>query len=206
MPPSERPHLTPVQPSRTLPRVGRGTVLVDAPEARVVVIGQPSDLHRALTHPAVESGRFSMVGTFAVDLHTGLPPEKRRLIEQHFDSLDADALFLAGPVGPSVATWATDVALGHGIPLWAVMPTEVAQHADPHVVWTGREPLVQLAGPRPSLPALAAKRVFDVVGAFIGLAVAIPVVAVLSLLIVLESRGAPLFRHTRVTRDGRRFG
>lgn len=181
-------------------------VPVDAPEARVVVIGQAADLHRALTHPAVESGRFSMVGAFAVDLQVGLPSEKKRIIEQHFDSLDADALFLAGPVSPSVSTWATDVAIGHGVPLWAVMPTEVAHHADPRVVWVGHEPLVQLAGTRLSPVALAAKRIIDVLGALAGLAVVAPVMAVLSLLIVLESRGAPLFRHTRVARDGRRFG
>lgn len=193
-------------PRRALRQPGPGLVPVDTPEARVVVIGQPADLHRAIAHPAVESGRFSIIGAFAVDVHSGLADTKRHIIEQHFDSLDADAIFLAGPVGPSVATWATDVAWGHGVPLWAVMPTEVASHAYPQVVWTGREPLVQLAG-RPHSPlALSAKRVIDLLGGLVGAAITAPVIALLSVLIVLESRGAPLFRHVRVTRDGRRFG
>ncbi len=172
----------------------------------MVIIGLAGDLQRALTHPAVESGRFSMVGAFPVDVHTGLPHKERHVIEQHFDSLEADALFLAGPVGPSVATWATDLALGHGVPLWAVMPTEVAHHANPRVVWIGHQPLVQLASARPAPLALAAKRALDIFGALVGLALTLPIVAVLSVLIVIESRGAPLFRHVRVTRSGRRFG
>lgn len=172
----------------------------------MVVIGQPGDLHRAIAHPAVESGRFSIVSAFAVDVHSGLPDTKRHIIEQHFDSLDADAIFLAGPVGPSVASWATDVAWAHGVPLWAVMPTEVASHAHPRVVWTGREPLVQLAG-RPRSPlALSTKRALDFLGGLVGVVITAPIIAVLSVIIAVESQGAPLFRHVRVTRDGRRFG
>jgi lipopolysaccharide/colanic/teichoic acid biosynthesis glycosyltransferase len=203
---TENPHASSSASLLGFRRAGRFSPSAESAEARVVIIGQPSDLHRAVAHPAVESGRFSVVGAFAVDVHMGLTDDKRRIIEQHFDGLDADAIFLAGPVGPSVSTWATDVAWGHGVPLWAVMPTEVAHHADPHVVWTGKEPLVQLAGQPRSPFGFAVKRVLDVMGALAAVVITAPIIAFLSLLIALESRGAPLFRHVRVTRDGRRFG
>ena len=129
-----------------------------APETRVVVIGQAEDIHRALTHPAVEAGRFCVVETHAIDVKVGLADEARRGIERLFETFGADALLFAGPVGPSESAWATDVAMAHGIPLWAVMPTEVSSASDPRVVWPGNEPLLQLAGHRRSGVALAVTR------------------------------------------------
>lgn len=176
-----------------------------APDTRVVVIGQGADIHRALTHPAVESGRFIVVDVVDVDIEVGLREQARQGIEQRLESFGADALLLAGPVGPSVATWATDVAMAHGIPLWAVMPTEVTAGSDPRIVWPGNEPLLQLAGYQRSELALTVKRAMDIAGALIGLSVAAPVLLVLAVLIRLESKGSPFFRHTRVTTGGRRF-
>jgi exopolysaccharide production protein ExoY len=191
------------------PTARRRAVLADpqfAPETRVVVIGQAEDIHRALTHPAVEAGRFAVVETHAVDVEVGLADHARQGIERRLETFGADALLFAGPVGPSASAWATDVAIAHGVPLWAVMPTEVSASADPRVVWPGKEPLLQLAGYRRSLLALAAKRGMDITGALVGIVVSAPVMLVLAALIRLESKGWPFFLHTRVTRDGHRFG
>ncbi|MDP1858860.1 MAG: sugar transferase [Gemmatimonadaceae bacterium] len=201
----------PTQPANASPllrllRPGQFRPFAESAEARVVLIGHGDDLHRALTHPAVESGRFSMVGAFVVDIESGLPADQRRAIEQLFDGLEADALFLAGPVGPSVTAWAMDVAMGHAVPLWSVMPTEVPPNADPRVIWAGREPLLQLADQRRSRIAMTAKRTVDILGAAAGIILTAPLMAVLSLTIMIESRGLPFFRHIRVTRNGRRFG
>lgn len=187
-----------LRPARVAPQV--------TPDTRVIVIGQGSDIHRALTHPAVESGRFIIVDAIDVDIEVGLRDPARQAIELRLDAFGADALLLAGPVGPSVATWATDVATAHSIPLWAVMPTEITSGSDPRVVWPGNEPLLQLAGYRPSELALIVKRAIDIVGAIVGLVVSAPVLLVLAVLIRLESKGSPFFRHTRVTTGGRRFG
>lgn len=177
-----------------------------APDTRVVVIGQGADIHRALTHPAVESGRFVVVDAVDVDIEVGLRDQARQSIEQRLESFGADALLLAGPVGPTASTWATDVAMAHSIPLWSVMPTEVTSAADPRVVWPGDEPLLQLAGYQRSELALTVKRAIDIIGALVGLFVSAPVLLVLAVLIRLESKGLPFFRHTRVTSGGRRFG
>jgi exopolysaccharide production protein ExoY len=53
---------------------------------------------------------------------------------------------------------------------------------------------------------LAAKRAFDIGASLVGLIVATPLLGALSVLICLESAGAPLFRHQRVGLRGRRFG
>ncbi|MEK7239524.1 MAG: sugar transferase [Gemmatimonadota bacterium] len=204
---SADPSLSTATPARRAAR--RRAVLSDpqlAPETRVVVIGQAEDLHRALTHPAVEAGRFVVVEAHVLDVEVGLADHARRGIEHRLESFGADALLFAGTVGPSASAWATDVAIAHGIPLWAVMPTEMSAGADPRVVWPGGEPLLQLAGYRRSRVALAIKRGIDVVGALVGIVVSAPVMLVVVALIRLESRGWPLFLHTRVTRDGHRFG
>ena len=174
-------------------------------ETRVVVLGQAPDIHRALTHPAVETGRFGIVDVFAVDVEAGLREHDRQLVEARFEGFEADALLLAGPVGPSVAAWAADVAMAHSVPLWSVMPTEVAA-ADPRVVWAAEQPLLQLAGYKRSEFALTLKRAIDIVGAVVGLVLFAPLMLLIALLIRLESKGWPLFCHTRVTYGGRRFG
>ncbi len=204
---SPDPRTAAAKPTRPLAR--RRAALADsqiAPDTRVVIIGQGADIHRALTHPAVESGRFVVVDAVDVDIEIGLHDQARQSIEQRLESFGADALLLAGPVGPSAATWATDVAMAHSIPLWSVMPTEVAEAADPRVVWPGDEPLLQLAGYQRSELALTAKRAIDIIGALVGLVVSAPVLLALAVLIRLESKGSPFFRHTRVTSGGRRFG
>ena len=53
---------------------------------------------------------------------------------------------------------------------------------------------------------LAAKRVFDIGASVIGLILAAPLLGALSVVICLESPGAPFFRHQRVGLRGRRFG
>jgi len=190
---------------RTIRRLS-GTAPRVASDSRVVVLGQGADIHRALTHPAVESGRFAIVDAFDIDVEQGLNDANRRSVEQQFETFAADALLLAGPVGPSAATWATDVAMAHGIPLWALMPTELTEASDPRVVWPGSQPLLQLAGYEKSRLALTAKRAMDVLGALVGIALFAPVMLICALLIRAESKGWPLFRHTRVTKGGRRFG
>jgi Undecaprenyl-phosphate galactose phosphotransferase WbaP len=53
--------------------------------------------------------------------------------------------------------------------------------------------------------ALRAKRIFDIVFAFLLLAGSLPVLAALALAIKLETRGPVFFRHTRVGRKNRTF-
>lgn len=58
---------------------------------------------------------------------------------------------------------------------------------------------------RPNNPYLRFKRVIDSFAALVGLVVLVPVIALLCLVIVLDSRGNPVFRQTRVGYQGRPF-
>ena len=60
--------------------------------------------------------------------------------------------------------------------------------------------------PRRRHPALCAvKRSIDILASFLGLVLTAPVVALLAVIIRLDSRGSVLFHQTRIGRDGRPF-
>lgn len=173
---------------------------------RVVALGPPADLPRALLHPAVMSGRFQIVESIALDVENvesslaavGTVAEIVRLGR-------ADTLLVTGEIGPTTMRRIADVALVFRCEVLAVMPAEALSEHEPVVVWTGDGHLIHLSGlPRHPVHD-AAKRIIDITVAAVGLIAALPLLAVLSLLIVLESPGNPIFRHSRVGFRGRKF-
>lgn len=175
-------------------------------DRRVVVIGAPEDVPRALQHPAVLNRHFVVCAAVAVDVEADSQPETLAELARIIDTNSAKTILIAGPVGPGTMRRVADLALLRNCSLLAVMPTEVLTEHDPVVVWSGESPLVQLARSARGPAESRAKRAIDVMTASIGLFVTAPILAVLSVLISIESRGAPIFRHERVGRGGRRFG
>lgn len=53
--------------------------------------------------------------------------------------------------------------------------------------------------------ALAVKRVFDIIGALVGIILTLPIMAVTSIIIKFESPGSVIFKQERVGRNGRKF-
>jgi exopolysaccharide production protein ExoY len=172
---------------------------------RVIVVGAPGDVPRALDHPAVGRGRLDVAAILAVDVESEEGQHGIERLAELLDAHAADAILVAGPIGPSTMRRVADLALLNHCELLAVMPTELLADHDPVIVWSGDSPLVQLSGiPRHGFDA-ALKRGVDVIGACVALIVIAPVIALLALLIRLESPGSPIFRHTRIGYRGRRF-
>jgi exopolysaccharide production protein ExoY len=174
-------------------------------QRRIVVIGAPSEIPRALEHPAVMGGRFVVDEILAIDAETDDVQDVGTQLLEMLRDHPVNAMLIAGPIGRDTIRMIADLALVNNCELLAVMPTEVLAEHDPVVVWTGDSPVIQLARiPRSGWQA-AAKRIVDVVGALIALVLVAPVVAILAGLIRIESPGAPLFAHARVGYRGRRF-
>ena len=187
--------------ARTPGRAGAGSNDV----RRVVVVGAPGDVPRALDHPAVGRGRLDVAAILAVDVESEEGQHGIERLAELLDAHEADAILVAGPVGPSTMRRVADLALLNHCELLAVMPTEMLADHDPVIVWSGDSPLVQLSGiPRHGLEAML-KRGVDVIGALLALLVLSPVIALLALLIRLESAGSPIFRHNRIGFRGRPF-
>lgn len=175
-------------------------------EARhIVAIGAPTDLPRALQHPAVVEGRLVIDAALAVDIDPeGYGAELEQLsalLREH----QVSAILVAGPVGHRVMQRIADLALLHDCDLLAVMPTEVVSGHDPVVVWSGQTPFVQLALQHRTVFEVGLKRAIDMVGAAVGLILAAPLLLLLIVLVALESSGSPIFRHERIGKGGRRF-
>jgi lipopolysaccharide/colanic/teichoic acid biosynthesis glycosyltransferase len=202
-PDSAASRTTPAREARPTPSHHRLRAVDDgSAEARVVVLGVAADLHRALTHPAVESGRFAIVSTVAIDVEAGLGAHDRDEIEGLFRTGAVTAILVAGPIGPGVVEWAANVTLAHGAPLWAVMPTETPASTHPRVVGPPEAPLLELVGDRPHFLSRGTEFVVNVAGAIVGLAIFAPVMAAIAapvyLANVLATRRLALSDRTRL--------
>jgi lipopolysaccharide/colanic/teichoic acid biosynthesis glycosyltransferase len=184
----------------------QGRSLARRGERRVLVIGAAEDLPRALAHPAVLNGRFTIVDSIGVDVEASdesSPALNDALAKVR--SGEVDTLLVAGEIGPSTMRRIADIALAFHCEVLAVMPTEVLEEHEPVVVWTRDGPLIQLAKlPRHPVDGVA-KRAIDIIGASLGLIVSAPIIAVLAALVVLESPGPFIFKHERVGFRGKKF-
>jgi lipopolysaccharide/colanic/teichoic acid biosynthesis glycosyltransferase len=172
---------------------------------RIFVLGAPSDIPRALEHPAVVAGRFAVDGVLAIDTEgvdaRGVAARLSDLIHEH----GVDTILMAGAVGPAVMRVIADLSLINHCELLAVMPTEILADHEPVVVWNGDTPVVQLARSRHDTWKARVKRVVDICGASIGLVLTAPLLAVISVAICLDSPGSPVFQHERIGYRGCRF-
>jgi len=148
---------------------------------------------------------LTVVSVLAVDIEADEQAPELNKLAQLLTKHEAGSILVAGPVGETAMRRVADLALLHHCGLLAVMPTETLTGHSPVIVWSGDSPLVQMARiPRRRWEA-AAKRCVDVLVAALGLIVAAPILALLAVLIRLDSPGSPVFRHERVGRRGRRF-
>jgi lipopolysaccharide/colanic/teichoic acid biosynthesis glycosyltransferase len=206
---------TPVEPRRAnRPRtLVHGTVTeshltssaVAAERRRVVIVGAPEDVPRALQHPAVARGRFEVLAVLAVDVDADDRSSAVQTLASLLTKHRAETILVAGPVGAGAMRRVADLALLHHCELLAVMPTEILAGHDPVVVWSGDSPLVQLARLPRRQWEVTAKRVIDIAGAMVGLVIFAPLLTLVAFAIRLESKGKPLFLHERVGYRGRRF-
>ncbi len=66
-------------------------------------------------------------------------------------------------------------------------------------------PLINLSQPEPKMRWMAAKRVLDICGGIVGMAITVVLFVVLGIAIKLDSPGPVLFAQTRIGKNGRRF-
>ena len=193
---------TPVRPFRT-PFSSRAVSEPSGP-LRVVVLGEPYEIAHALQHPSLANReRFDVVGAVSFDqVHRGFPEAQIRvLVREH----QAEALVVAGAVGRAALTVCSELAVVLGCRLLSLVPHTANSALEPLLVWEGGQAFVEVAVASPHRRTDRMKRCMDVVGAAVGLMVALPVIAVLAALVRIESTGSPIFGHERIGRGGRRF-
>lgn len=116
-----------------------------------------------------------------------------------------DEVILALPDQPSQAREATEVAFRNHLDIRAVPDLPSGPWPDAGIDHIGEIPIITLhREPLPSA-ALFLKRSLDAIGAILGLLVAGPLMAIVALLIRLESPGPVIYAAERTGAKGRRF-
>jgi exopolysaccharide biosynthesis polyprenyl glycosylphosphotransferase len=116
-----------------------------------------------------------------------------------------DEIILALPTNPSQTRAAAEVAYRNHLDIRAVPGLPAGPWSDPSIDRIGEVPIVTLhREPMPGA-ALFIKRLVDVVGAAFALALVSPVMAIVALLIRLDSQGPIVYSAARTGAKGSRF-
>jgi exopolysaccharide biosynthesis polyprenyl glycosylphosphotransferase len=117
----------------------------------------------------------------------------------------AEAVVVCGYLPDTRFHDVVDVALTAGCQVLSMPRAIDIAGVQPQLVWRRDQPLVELTAPRLRAGQLAVKRVVDLVGATLGLILLSPLLAVVAIIVKLDSPGPALFRQQRVGRGGRLF-
>lgn len=120
-------------------------------------------------------------------------------------SMFIDEVIIAVPGRPELAREAVEAAFRNHLDIRAVPNLPPGNWPEAGVNFIGDVPVVTLHHEHVPSVELFVKRVLDVMGASIGLALASPVMAIVVLLIRLDSRGPIIYGAERTGAKGRRF-
>ncbi len=170
-------------------------------------VGRPSECETAAAGPAFAAGgEYRPIGF--VDLAS--PPASGALghvteFPLVLAASGAEVVVICGLLTDSEFGAVVDASLTGGCQVLSVpRDVELAQ-VNPTAVWRRGQALVQLTAPSLQGQQLFVKRIVDVLGAVLGLALAAPLMVAIGLAIKLDSPGPVLFSQERVGFGGRRF-
>ena len=117
----------------------------------------------------------------------------------------ADTVVIWGDLRGADFSVAIDLALASGCRLLVGPQQQPTVGMEPHAVWVGDVPLVELTRPHLSAWQLGLKRTFDCAVAAFGLILLAPIFAAVAVTVKAASGGPVFFRQWRVGRAGRPF-
>jgi len=123
------------------------------------------------------------------------------LIQRH----RVESVVICGRLSDGDLHEVVDQAITAGCDVYAIPRIFAVPGVQPRVVWKRGQPLVELTAQTLKAQQFVIKRIVDVIGAVIGLALLAPIFVVLAAIIKLDSRGPVIFRHRRVGTGGRPF-
>lgn len=182
--------------------------------ARTVVVSQPHTTWQELADLINRSRQFLVVGSVVVggdkmsgdgagqdhDLRAGV-----HALGWMIERTRADTVLLWGELPQRDFSLAVDLALASGCRLLAGPRGPGSGDTDAKPVWIDNTALVELSAPHLTALQLALKRTMDIVGAVVGLVIGAPLVAIISIVIKLDSPGPVYFRQWRIGRAGEPF-
>jgi len=175
--------------------------------AETLFVGPADQCRRAAGTPAFAVGsEYRPIGF--VDIQT--PPATGALghvadLPLLLAASGAEVVVVCGFLTDSQFQQIVDAALTGGCQVLSVPRVVELAGVHPTTVWRRGQPLVQLTAPSLKGQQLFVKRIVDVAGAVLGLALAAPLMVAIGAAIRLDSRGPVLFSQERVGFGGGRF-
>ena len=123
------------------------------------------------------------------------------LIQRH----RVESVLICGRLSDGDLHEVVDQAITAGCEVYSIPRIFAVPGVQPRVVWKRGQPLVALTAQTLKAQQFVIKRIVDVIGAVIGLALLAPMFLLLAAIIKLDSRGPVMFRHRRVGTGGRPF-
>jgi exopolysaccharide production protein ExoY len=173
---------------------------------RVLLVVSPFDAARVLKHPALaDRKKYVMGGIFDPEKLRPLSGARQAMRDAVLRSR-ADVIMLGcGPIGDEAFEVLMETAVSTGCELVALARRMRVPQAEMRMVWSDGAPLVVLTHSALRAGGLVAKRVFDLVGAGVGLTLLLPLLALVALAIRLGGPGPIIYGHTRIGAGGRPF-
>jgi exopolysaccharide production protein ExoY len=173
---------------------------------RVLLVVHPQEAQGVLKHPALADRKKYVIGGI-------FDPEKlrrrsgaRQLVREAILRSRADVIMLGcGPIGDEGFEALMETAVSTGCEVVAVARRMRVPQAEMRMVWSDGAPLVVLTHSALRAGGLVAKRLFDLLGAGIGVAVLLPLLGLVALAIRLEGPGPIIYGHKRIGAGGRPF-
>jgi exopolysaccharide biosynthesis polyprenyl glycosylphosphotransferase len=174
---------------------------------RVLFVGPAEDCERERRAPAFTLSRaFRDVGF--VDLDTPTDPRSEGTIARINDVVlrrRVDTIVLCGAIAEEDLQRVVDASRAGHCRLLALPLTWDLVGVQPLIVWREGQALLELTAPAVRAPELVIKRVMDFVSSSIGLFFLSPLLALIAVLIRLDSPGPAFFASERWGKGGRRI-
>jgi exopolysaccharide biosynthesis polyprenyl glycosylphosphotransferase len=171
---------------------------------RTLIVGTPDDLARLRS----DRGETDRPVTPMFELSDTWPQGTTESMRELYDALAesaADTIVLVGALSDAALQAVMIAASSAGASVYATRRAAFRELNEPSFVLRRAEPLSLLSRPALVGSQLVVKRVMDTVGAFVGLVVLSPILAVVAIAVKLTSAGPVFFRQIRVGLGGDPF-
>lgn len=178
-----------------------------APVERALVVARSRSEARYLTGQLKRLDRPTLPLAMLVE-EPDEASDKYLPVDRLSDAIDhyaVSGVYVGGSVSPAVRRRVTEICIDKDVNVHLVpdLYEIVLSHA--RLSQLGDTPIFEIGRLEPALINQVVKRVIDVVTALVGLIVAAPIMALVAVVVALDSPGPVIFKQTRVTRDGRFF-
>jgi exopolysaccharide biosynthesis polyprenyl glycosylphosphotransferase len=192
---------------RTLDRVVAWIAPPERHAPRTLFVGTAGDCREVMELPAFKSAAdFRVLGFVEASIAPspgalGALPDLARCLHE----AGADTVVVCGYLSDMRFQDVVDTALASGCQLLSVPRSTLLAGVQPNLLFRKGQPLIELTAPSLKAWQLVLKRGMDLLGATVMLMVASPFMAVMAIVIKLDSPGPVLFGQQRFGTGGRRF-